>query len=155
MANDAEAQLYEDMADLKEQVPKLQNEIKKVKANVSKLTRRVDSSELMGFQEQITKLNERLGFIDEKLLGLSQIVAITEIERLNLHMQDSINAMLSTGVGNRQQYTRLREALTFECSKARTEASTSPTPTKILTGFRVLCMDCSRKYNLDAFMGKP
>ncbi len=72
MANDSEQQLYEDMAELRDKVPKLQNEIRSLKTRLTKLSGRVESLELMDFQSQISKLDDRVESVKQEILELAQ-----------------------------------------------------------------------------------
>lgn len=78
MVNDRESQLYRDVADLLEQVPKLkqamdslekkvepiesvEKDVRSLKTRISRLTGRVEKLELLDFQSQITRLDEQIG----------------------------------------------------------------------------------------------
>ena len=152
MTNDPEQQLYKDMADLTEKVPKLQNEIKSQKRRLTRLSNRVESLELLALQDQISNLNDKVDSINTNLADVARTVAITEIDNLKLHMVSAIRRRLSVNNSNR---TRLREYISTECIKARERARTSSSPIDLLDGFRDVCISCSREYDLRAFAHKP
>ena len=131
MASDPEQQLYIDVADLKGKVPKLQNEVKSTKKQLTKLSNRIESLELLAFQEQISSLNDKINLIDEMVIEVSRVVAMTEIEDLRLHMEKAIAGSQSTP-SNKQ----LSQYLTVECTKARTQVCSSPKPLSILYEYR-------------------
>ncbi len=152
MGNDLEQQLYTDMADLTEQVPKLQNEVKSLKKRLTKLSNRVESLELVTFQDQIANLNDKVDSINTHLIDVARTVAIIEMDALRLHMQTAIRRALST---NNPKRLQLKEYIFSECTKASERARTSPSPIDLLDEFRDVCISCSREYDLHAFAHKP
>jgi predicted nucleic acid-binding Zn-ribbon protein len=152
MVNDPEKQLYEDMADLTEKVPKLQNEIKSLKNRLTKLSNRIESLELMTFQDQISKLGDELRLIKTNLVAVSRVVAFSEIDNLQLHMQEAIRSTLPA---NEPKTIRLKEYISVENARAIEKNTNSPTPLDVLNAFRKECITCSDKYNLGAFVDKP
>jgi len=146
MANDPEQQLYTDMADLTEKVPKLQNEIKSLKAKLTKLSGRIESLELMAFQEQISSLNDKMKSISESLLAASRRLARFEMEFLQYHVRGVIRDELSG-----PECERVREYIAKEYARAEEKLVHSSEPLSILRDFRKVCTECSKEYNLGAF----
>ena len=152
MVSDREQQLYQDMANLREKVPKLQNEVKYLKAKLTKLSNRIERLELMAFQDQITELSDKINSISTKLLDVSRAVAFNEMDVLSLHMREAIDIKFANASKLR---TRLREYISAECAKAIQQRLDSPEPLAVSREFKTLCIECSDKYQLDAFVTKP
>ena len=151
MATDPEGQLYKDMADLTEKVPKLQNELAALKKRLTELTKRVESLELMAFQDQISKLGDEVKSTNEDLVRLSRVVVLNEIDTLHLHMERAI----SKEVSDDKLRERLRLYISVEGTRARERVDNAPSPITILMAFKKECISCSDKYDLGAFAGKP
>ncbi len=152
MANDLEQQLYRDMADLTEKVPKLQNEIISLKKRLTKLSNRIESLELLSLQDQISNLNDELASTNRSVITLRRTVVSNEMDTLKLHMLRAIRNALPKGDPNK---IRLSEHIRVEFSKARERIKISPQPLDVLDDFEEECEHCSIKYNLGAFATKP
>jgi hypothetical protein len=146
MVNDPESQLYRDMADIKELVPELQKEIKSLKGKITKLTNRIQTLEMMAFQEQITSLVEKINLLNEKALETSRYAAKFEMDFIQYHMKGMIHQKLSN-----QERERLSEHITQLFATAKERVQNSLEPISILIDFKNECIDCSKKYDLDAF----
>lgn len=151
MANDPEQQLYEDMADLTERVPKLENEIKSLKRKITKLSTRIESLELMAFQDQIANLNDKIDSINKYINAIGLRVVLNELDFLQLHMRKAIDKKLSEGNTKRQ----IREYISNKHASAQEKARLSSKPFEYLLEFKKECMTYSKKYKLGAFTEKP
>ena len=145
MVNDLERQLYIDMADFKEQVAEL-------KMLLTKLSNRIESLELMAFQDQILKLDDEVNSLNKSLIAIGRTVALNEMDSLQLHIILAIRQKLSATDPKRK---RLEEYIAVKYTTAKEKLRDSPTPLAILFDFKNLCTNCSEKNNLRAFTGEP
>lgn len=148
MANDLEQQLYVDMADLTEKVPKLKSEIKLLKTRLATLSSRVKSLELMDFQSQISRLDDKINSVSEHSVMVSQSLADFELNFMQYLMSDRIQKCLQGSTCERVK-TRIR--MTF--AQAREAIRHSSEPLKIVRSFTEECERCSKEYKLDVFLG--
>jgi len=148
MINDAEQQLYKDIADLTKKVPKLQNEIKALKGRLTKLSNRVESLELMTFQDQISRLGEKIDSVSMNLVNVSRLFASFVIDVNQMHIKSAIDQTLKSPIRE-----TVKEQITLKQAQAAEAISHSLNPLEIAKGFRYTCVEYSHKYNLDAFIG--
>ena len=148
MENDPEQQLFKDMADLREKVPKLQNEIKSLKGRLTKLSNRVESLELMTFQDQISRLGEKIDSVSKNLVNVSRLFAEFVIDFNQMHIKNAIDLTLKSPLRE-----TVREQITLEQARAVEAISHSLNPLEIAKKFSYTCVEYSKKYNLNAFMG--
>ena len=139
MAEDAEAQLYRDIADLTEQVPALQNKINSVDSHYKQLSTKVKRIEIQGLQEQITSLGE-------SLLETSRVLARLEMDFTQNHICTVIVANISSP--KREQLT---EQIRLTFARSATSLGNSPKPLSIAKQFKDTCMKYSTDYNLNAW----
>lgn len=103
MATDPEAKLYRDIDELRESVPKLQKElkteVKSLKTRLTKLSERIETLELLGFQDQISKLDEKIDLLDEQHTKLKN--AVYEFRVLNI-CGDLHDIIANSDLGNRK-----------------------------------------------------
>lgn len=146
MSQDPEQQLYSDMADLTEKVPKIQNAVKSINTRLNKLSSRIENLELMAFQEQINSLNDKIDSLNGNLLNVSRAIARFEMDFTQSHMCVAIRNHVS---GQKQK--DLEEHVKMLFAKYREVIKHSLDPVSIALEFRVECVKCSNEYNLDAF----
>ncbi|HEY42061.1 MAG TPA: hypothetical protein G4O18_09455 [Dehalococcoidia bacterium] len=155
MTNDSEGMLIRGLAeveDFKKVVTAFDGQLKSLKTQLGKQTKRINQLELMGFQEQITNLSEKIDSINTNLIDMARTVATNEITTLRLHMQRAIEKTFKPDNPNRK---RLREYISIEATKASERAKNSLSPIDLYEDFRRECTNCSKKYKLNAFRHKP
>ena len=123
-----------------------------LKGGITRLKTRIENLELLGLQDQISKLDDNIKSINTKLIAVSRVVAFSEIDSLHLHMQGAISNKLPANDPNK---TRLTEYIAMECAKAVEKNKISSTPLDVLKAFRTECQTCSKEYDLGAFKVKP
>lgn len=122
------------------------------KKQLTKLSNRIESLELMAFQDQISKLGDEVKSVNENITTLSRVVAMNELGTLRLHMLNAIDVAYKE---NSQTNTLLKEYIITEHAKAKEKVRTSAKPLIIFIEFNNMCVDCSEKYKLNAFTTKP
>ena len=148
MANDPEQQLYKDMDDLTEKVPKLRNEVKSLKRRLTIMSKRVESLELMAFQDQISKLDEKVNSIGAVLINTNRSLARFEMDFMQYHVCRAIRSSLKS-----PERDKLLDHISMEFARGTESIKHSSNPLSISTKFTKECVEYSDKYNLDAWRG--
>ncbi len=141
MTEDAEAQLYRDIANLTEQLPKLDKRIKKLESHCRQLSTKINRIEIQGLQDQFTSLTDNI-------LQIKRTLARFEMDFTQSHMIDAIRISLSGSIKQRaEDHIKLEFARSAEALKHTME------PLFIGLKFRKNCIKFSEANNLDAFYG--
>ncbi len=148
--SDLEKQLYIDIADLVEKVPKLETEIaglnsivpslpkeiQSLKTRLTKLSNRVDSLELMAFQEQISRLDEKITAISDRLKQQEalndEMVKATALSKFDFVNRDFLGILDSNQLSNSRH---LRTQLFADIAKTRQLIRTGQQPVDELKSF--------------------
>ena len=112
--DDPEAQLYADVADLTEKVPKIRSEL-------DELATKVQSLEFSGFQEQITSLDKKINKLNSALLESNRIIADYIINSLKKFTLDTVNSVTTPLISGKKVELTKREAREYvieECATA-------------------------------------
>lgn len=161
MANDLEQQLYSDMADLTEKVPKLQDEIKLLKQRLTKLSKRIENRESMAFQDQISNLNdkveaaqlklqEQITHVSDSLLVTAQFLARFDIEWIRWGLSEWSSKRLSKSTV--PTYSKVRQFLLSHSATAKEKTRHSSTPLSVAMEFRKECEDYFEDNKLHPFL---
>ena len=146
MANDPEQQLYADMADLREAVPKLQNEVKSLKARLTKLTTRIEQMELMGFQDQVGAVDRKTDVLSEQMKEQQtlseELIRSTVLIRLDIFSEGFLDILNSTNPQNAQS---LRTQLMADIAKTRQIIRLESEPVAELNAFNKKWRDTLKK----------
>ena len=118
---------------LQKKLTNIENKLKSIKGGLTKLTRRIESLELMSFQDQISKLGDEVESITKRLIKVEEAVALNEIDALNVHMIETINK----AIPEQHMREQLEEYMSVECAWAREKARNNPTPLAIMKAFRM------------------
>lgn len=132
--------------------PYVDNKVKSLKRQITRLHNRIENLEILALQEQITKLDDDLTSINKSIINMARVVAISEMDSLQLHMHEAIDMRLPTDDSKRM---RLSEYISVEHAKSKEKANNSTTPLAVFKAFRKDCVNCSDKNNLEAFKTKP
>ena len=140
MTDDPEQQLYRDVSELREQIPKFHSEVRSLKTRLGKLKNRLDGFELIDFQGQITSLDSKVTRVDSILLRLDRNVAKSRI-RLDLFWAH----WSLTPINNINSKDCIRFARE-EASASLAEINTSQNPHQIAEAWFSRCADYFRKH---------
>lgn len=124
----------------------IDGKVKSIKGQITKLRNRVETLEISGLQEQITSLNTKIDSISEALVGATRTVARFEMDFTQYHLCDMIKLKLSS-----PERERLLEHIAGEFARSVEAIKHTTEPFSIVTGFKEECMECSDKYNLNAW----
>ena len=97
-----------------EDIDSLKKELKALKKSHKQLSDNVAILNLMAFEEQITKLDERINLLDKNLLAVCRALVQFEMEFTKLHMENAISAELSSPTSE-----RVREQITLKFATAK------------------------------------
>lgn len=156
MVTDPEQQLYKDMADLTEQMPKLQREVKSLKTRLAKLISRIDRLELIGLQDQLTSLGDEQKQLKSTLdetakLHEKQILKIWQ-SMYAFKINDDVDNY--SGIINHQlsRRTELISQLLIDATNAKTNVLKSSEPNKTYAYFKKEWDDKLKQLGVDTVM---
>jgi len=140
MNNDPEERHIKNLEDFMKEVPILHNKVKALKGNITKLSNRIQTLEMMAFQEQITSIGDELKQFkqtsgdtsskqEEVLLELQQILVALNINSLVNNLGNIINNQLP----NR---SNLITQLIADATKAKQQTEQSEEPFEIMREFK-------------------
>jgi hypothetical protein len=125
--DDPEAQLYADVADLTEKVPK-------IRSDLDELATKVQTLEFSGFQEQITSLDKKINKLNSALLDSNRIIADYIINSLKKFTLDTIDSIPTPLISKKKMEITKREARDYvieECATASQAIYSSEKPLDI------------------------
>jgi hypothetical protein len=124
MVEDREAQLYRDVADLREQVPKLQE-------MVNELAIKNEQLEASGFQSQILSLNKKINKLNSRLVDSEKIIADFFITDNKVLLLDAIDAFPAKNEKENKAKQEAREWVIEQCAIALKGVYNSKNPLDI------------------------
>ncbi len=137
MENDPEKQLYQDMADLTEKVPKIQGEVKSLKTRLKRLAGQVEQLDLINSQNQIVALDQKINLVDGRLKELialnAELTKVVALNRFFSIQHDISDTLISSHISGTQA---VQTQLIADAANIKHQMMTSERPDKILIAFR-------------------
>lgn len=149
MAEEAEKHL-----NLEQRVKELERQVRSLKTRNTKLANRVQDIELLDFQQQITKLNERITKLDELTLGAEQHLAWVDINGLTtdfLAYLSQLNPLLG-GITYAVRQTAREHALRDAAAFGQ-QVYNSTTPVDLAKQFRQNLVQYCAQTGINYFAG--
>jgi hypothetical protein len=147
MVDDRESQLYRDMADFREIIPELQREIKSLKIRTGKLTTRIEKVELLGLQDQIYRLSDKLNELRSEYTSLVGDDFLWVQRKLGEFIIAS-TLMIAEIIFDSKKHKNALEQLSISSAGALAKVEISETPLEMAIQFYNDCIKLADKSGL-------
>jgi hypothetical protein len=148
MIEDAEMQLYKDVAELRKKVPELEKRIESLGKRVLRNSKRLSTG---AGDIDIQLLEDQIISIEKNLLTLSRFVADFDIEEWENHLKKALYEQFPGQ--DAPVYAEARNYVITNIAAAREKIKKSGKPLKEVQGFLDECSEYFRQNGLSGFAG--